>query len=67
MVVVWARERGLPDELVGDIDLVVYEAVANVVVHAYPDGCDGTMTVSTGLESGALVVSVADARRWPLA
>ncbi|MFF5992153.1 ATP-binding protein [Prauserella flavalba] len=41
--------------------------MANVVVHAYPDGCDGTMTVSTGLESGALVVSVADARRWPLA
>lgn len=40
----WARGRGLPQELMVDLELAVYEALVNAVEHAYPDGTTGTTT-----------------------
>jgi serine/threonine-protein kinase RsbW/stage II sporulation protein AB (anti-sigma F factor) len=44
----------------GAVALAVSEAVGNAVVHAYPEGNPGTITVRALTESGFLVVSVAD-------
>jgi len=42
------------------VELAVAEAVGNAVLHAYPDGKRGTVTVAASREDGALVVLVAD-------
>lgn len=34
----WLRDIGASADVVADLQLVVYEALANVVEHAYPDG-----------------------------
>ncbi|OXM75088.1 MULTISPECIES: ATP-binding protein [Amycolatopsis] len=60
----WVRGRGLPPELAADLELAAYEAMANVVDHAYPDGTHGTMTVTARHDPGAIVVCVADTGRW---
>ncbi|WP_410657023.1 ATP-binding protein [Amycolatopsis sp. lyj-112] len=61
----WAGERGLPRELAEDLKLAAYEAMTNVVKHAYPDGTeDNTMTVTATHEAGTVTVTVADAGRW---
>ena len=41
----FARELGLPDQLVGDIALAVSEAATNAVMHAYVDREPGRLTV----------------------
>ncbi|WP_439377393.1 ATP-binding protein [Amycolatopsis lexingtonensis] len=60
----WALVRGLPAELAADLELAVYEALTNVVEHAYPRGTTGAMTVNAAVEPRALVVTVADGGRW---
>jgi anti-sigma regulatory factor (Ser/Thr protein kinase) len=42
------------------VELVVSEAVANAVVHAYPDRAPGQVRVEASLEDGLLTVVVAD-------
>jgi anti-sigma regulatory factor (Ser/Thr protein kinase) len=44
----------------GDVELAVAEAVANSVLHAYPDRAQGTINVRAELLGDDLVVSVAD-------
>ncbi len=61
----WALERGLPRELAEDLKLTAYEAMTNVVKHAYPDGTDGnTMTVTAAHDDGTVTITVADEGRW---
>ncbi|RSM79716.1 ATP-binding protein [Amycolatopsis sp. WAC 01375] len=61
----WALERGLPRELAEDLKLTSYEAMTNVVRHAYPDGTDANvMTITAAHEDGRLKITVADEGRW---
>ncbi|MEU8413073.1 ATP-binding protein [Amycolatopsis japonica] len=61
----WALDRGLPRELAEDLKLTAYEAMTNVVKHAYPDGTEGNvMTVTAAHDEGLLKISVADEGRW---
>ncbi|MFE5570194.1 MULTISPECIES: ATP-binding protein [Amycolatopsis] len=61
----WALDRGLPRELAEDLKLTAYEAMTNVVKHAYPDGTEGNvMTVTAAHDDGLLKISVADEGRW---
>jgi anti-sigma regulatory factor (Ser/Thr protein kinase) len=53
----------VPDHALADVKLAVTEACTNVVVHAYPDGDDGPMAVTAGLQNGALTVVVSDEGR----
>jgi serine/threonine-protein kinase RsbW/stage II sporulation protein AB (anti-sigma F factor) len=43
-----------------DVELAVSEAVTNSVMHAYPDGESGTITVRAEQRNAGLVVTVAD-------
>lgn len=43
-----------------DVELAVSEAVTNSVLHAYPDGVAGTITVRADLRGTALIVVVRD-------
>lgn len=64
MLTGWARERGLPDELTADLTLAGYEAMANVVEHAYHDGEDGTMTLVASRQPDRVTLIVADTGHW---
>ncbi|MFE6612969.1 ATP-binding protein [Amycolatopsis sp. NPDC057786] len=65
VLVKWALERGLPRELAEDLKLTAYEAMTNVVKHAYPDGTDdNVMRVTAAHGGGHLTVVVADEGRW---
>jgi serine/threonine-protein kinase RsbW len=48
-VVEWLRERGLSDAPLGDVALVVSEAVSNAVVHAYVGGPPGQVKVEVAV------------------
>lgn len=60
----WACRRGLPDELVLDMQLAADEAISNVVMHAYPADAPGMVSLSAHQETEAVVVTVADTGRW---
>ncbi len=61
----WALERGLPPELAEDLKLTAYEAMTNVVKHAYPDDTDGNiMTITAAHDCGTVTITVADEGRW---
>ncbi|OOC00742.1 ATP-binding protein [Amycolatopsis azurea] len=61
----WALEHGLPRELAEDLKLTAYEAMTNVVKHAYPDGTDdNVMTITATREDGHIKITVADEGRW---
>lgn len=61
----WATSWGLTADLVRDLRLAVYEAMANVVAHAYPRHTIGLMTViATRDESGEVAVTVSDIGCW---
>ncbi|GHG03081.1 MULTISPECIES: ATP-binding protein [Amycolatopsis] len=60
---VWAPGAGLPPGRVQDLLLAVYEAMANVVVHAYPD-CPGTFTLHARRDGDAVTVTIRDHGRW---
>ncbi|WP_410644266.1 ATP-binding protein [Amycolatopsis sp. lyj-346] len=54
IVAAWAAGCGLAADLVEDLRLTVYEAMSNVVAHAYPAGVVGSMTLAAARhESGA--------------
>jgi anti-sigma regulatory factor (Ser/Thr protein kinase) len=65
----WVREQGIPSELLADIDLAAYEALANAAMHAYPRDTTGPMSlhaqIFTGQQgTGRIVIEVRDEGRW---
>ena len=56
---VFAEANGASGDGLAAIELAVSEAVANVVVHAYPEG-PGEVRVAADVESGELEVVVVD-------
>jgi serine/threonine-protein kinase RsbW len=59
-VVEWLRERGHADAPLGDVALVVSEAVSNAVVHAYVGGPPGAVEVEVAVHDDELMVVVED-------
>src|SRR5271166_1483225 len=56
-----ATEAGLPEERVGELDLLIEEIFMNVCSHAYPDGRQGVVTLTYSVPApGELSVEVAD-------
>lgn len=53
------KSLGADDDSVGDMCLVVDEAVTNVILHGY-DGRKGTVEVSVEREGNALVITIRD-------
>lgn len=60
----WARDAGLPADLVDEVTLATYEAMANVVEHAYPDNHIGPVDLHADIDGRAITVTVADQGRW---
>lgn len=61
----WLIELGVGSDLVCDIVLGVYEALANSVEHAYKSAREqGTMTITADYEGEELTVSVSDNGTW---
>jgi serine/threonine-protein kinase RsbW len=60
----WARERALPEALIADLELAVYEALVNACEHAYPAGVTGTLDLSTHGDEQTVRVIVTDHGRW---
>lgn len=61
---VWARKVGLAAEIVEAVTLATYEAMANVVDHAYRDGGPGLVDVHASVDGGRATVVVSDRGRW---
>lgn len=59
----WARASGAGTELVDDIALATYEALANVVDHAYPDG-KVEAWLDARRDRRGIVVTIGDHGRW---
>lgn len=61
----WLRDIGASADVVADMQLAVYEALANVVEHAYPGGAGlASMWLTAQVEGGDVLVTVSDAGRW---
>ncbi len=62
----FARVIGLPPDTTGDVLLATYEALANIVEHAYSPGDPGTfdLVVEHSDEDAALTVTVVDRGSW---
>lgn len=59
----WAAEAGLPLGRTQDMMLAAYEAMANVVVHAYPDQ-PGTLDLDAIRHDDRITVTVTDRGQW---
>jgi serine/threonine-protein kinase RsbW len=56
-----ALEASLPEERIGELDLMIEELLMNVCSHAYPPGAQGDVTVAYSIPApGELSVEVAD-------
>lgn len=60
----WISEQGFPIELTEALEIASYEAMANVVTHAYRHGQVGTMTVTATLDGDVLAVTITDTGQW---
>lgn len=60
----WMRSVDLADGVADRVVSATYEAMANAVDHAYPDGHPGEFVLSAAIEDDDLVVRVADRGRW---
>lgn len=61
----WLRGVGASPALVDDLGLAVYEALANVVEHAYPpDHPEPVMCLKALRDGDHLLIMVADRGRW---
>ncbi len=56
----WCEDASVDGETQSDLLLAVSEAVANVVVHAYPDGRAGTFLLDACLDADVVVLSISD-------
>jgi anti-sigma regulatory factor (Ser/Thr protein kinase) len=59
----WSRAAGLSDDQVDDVGLAAYEAMANVVDHAYPDS-DGDFDLHAMGDDDLVTVTIADHGCW---
>lgn len=62
-LMVWARGTDLDDDQVSDVGLAVYEAMANVLDHAY-DQPGGRFDLYAYRHDGRVTVTVTDSGRW---
>ena len=60
----WCERAELPVDVSQMVALAVYEAMANVVEHAYRDGGPGALDVELRHEGDAVVASVGDEGHW---
>lgn len=64
----WVAERvrgaGFPDDAVGEIELALTEALANVIEHAYQGASDERIEVGVLVDAAALRVTVRDWGRY---
>lgn len=61
----WLRGLGAPANLVDDLTMAVYEALANVVEHAYqPDHPDPVMRLAARRVQNQLLITITDHGRW---
>lgn len=60
----WLRAENVPDELAGDIVLVVNEACTNCVEHAYRGHAVGTMLLEVSRTDGEVHVRISDHGSW---
>ncbi|GHG83663.1 ATP-binding protein [Pseudodonghicola xiamenensis] len=62
IVAVMARLRTLelPEQIAGDVELALAEAINNVTEHAYREREDGIITVTARLEDKRLVLRISD-------
>ncbi|SNS47289.1 ATP-binding protein [Rhodococcoides kyotonense] len=61
----WASDLSVPETVVDSIELATYEALANVVEHAYTHTQDrGEMTLTAIHEQDTLTVTIADTGTW---
>jgi serine/threonine-protein kinase RsbW len=61
----WLGGIGASDDVVTDMQLAVYEALANVVEHAYPDGALlAPMWLTARIEGSDVLVTISDVGRW---
>src|SRR3989337_709207 len=62
----WAAGHGLATHIIKDMALATYEAMANVVMHAYRDRVRGTLDLYAHADQvrGIVTVSVADYGCW---
>lgn len=54
------EQAATPDPPLGDVALVVSEAVTNAVVHAYAGGEPGEVRVTVGLTADEVIVTIED-------
>jgi serine/threonine-protein kinase RsbW len=59
----WATEAGMDIEQVEALTLASYEALANVVTHAYPDG-EGAFDLRAEADAGRIEVTITDYGQW---
>ena len=61
------RQAGFPEDRAHDVLLACYEAMANIVEHAYPSACDGTFDLSATYDrAGTLTVTITDRGEWKI-
>ena len=60
----WAGHAGLSADLIEQLALAGYEAMANVVEHAYAGVAPGMLSVQVSTSSGLVEVLVEDQGKW---
>lgn len=56
----FANQQGVPPETVGDLNLALEEVVANVIMHAYPQGGAHEIRVDVTAEKDRVTAEVVD-------
>ena len=62
----WLRATGIPDDLAGDIVLVVNEACTNSIEHAYRAVAPGRVQVCAEAKGRGILIKVTDFGSWKL-
>ena len=62
----WLRATGIPDDLAGDIVLVVNEACTNSIEHGYRGRAAGQMVVDVAAKGRGIRIRIADFGSWKL-
>lgn len=60
----WAEQRGLPADLIGELALASYEAMANAAEHAYAGVEPGPLSVQVSASPSWVHAVVADQGKW---